>query len=138
MSENVKLGVGIAVVVAAFLTMEFGGFSPVKSNPPSRGCTEEALLCPDGSGVGRTGPECRFSPCPNTAESYVGHLRQDGGKFFLDIETPGAVYRSVFSMPLTFRISNAVQDLVGKKIRAYGTFSEGSTLQAETLELVSE
>lgn len=28
-------------------------------------CTEEALLCPDGSAVSRTGPDCAFSPCPN-------------------------------------------------------------------------
>ena len=28
-------------------------------------CTEEALVCPDGSAVGRVGPNCRFSPCPN-------------------------------------------------------------------------
>ncbi len=27
-------------------------------------CTEEAKLCPDGSGVGRTGPNCEFAPCP--------------------------------------------------------------------------
>lgn len=27
-------------------------------------CTMEAKLCPDGSYVGRTGPNCEFSPCP--------------------------------------------------------------------------
>ncbi len=27
-------------------------------------CTEEALICPDGSAVGRTGPNCEFAPCP--------------------------------------------------------------------------
>ncbi len=27
-------------------------------------CTEEAKLCPDGSAVGRTGPNCEFAPCP--------------------------------------------------------------------------
>lgn len=27
-------------------------------------CTEEAKLCPDGSAVGRTGPDCAFAPCP--------------------------------------------------------------------------
>jgi hypothetical protein len=32
-------------------------------------CTQEAKLCPDGSYVGRTGPQCQFSLCPteNTA-----------------------------------------------------------------------
>lgn len=27
-------------------------------------CTEEAKLCPDGSAVGRTNPNCEFAPCP--------------------------------------------------------------------------
>lgn len=28
-------------------------------------CTQEAKLCPDGSYVGRTGPQCEFAACPN-------------------------------------------------------------------------
>lgn len=27
-------------------------------------CTMEAKICPDGTGVGRTGPKCEFAPCP--------------------------------------------------------------------------
>jgi hypothetical protein len=33
-------------------------------------CTQEAKICPDGSSVGRTGPNCEFVTCPaatNTA-----------------------------------------------------------------------
>jgi len=29
-----------------------------------RACTEEAKICPDGSAVGRQGPNCEFAPCP--------------------------------------------------------------------------
>jgi len=29
-------------------------------------CTLEAFQCPDGSYVGRTGPNCEFAPCPTT------------------------------------------------------------------------
>ena len=32
--------------------------------PKLTACTEEAKICPDGSGVGRTGPNCEFAPCP--------------------------------------------------------------------------
>src|SRR5688572_16856463 len=28
-------------------------------------CTREAKVCPDGTEVGRTGPDCAFPPCPN-------------------------------------------------------------------------
>lgn len=27
-------------------------------------CTMDAKICPDGSGVGRSGPDCEFDPCP--------------------------------------------------------------------------
>jgi len=30
-------------------------------------CTQEAKLCPDGSAVGRTGPNCEFALCPSEA-----------------------------------------------------------------------
>ncbi len=33
----------------------------IKNGKP---CTMEAKLCPDGSAVGRTGPNCEFAPCP--------------------------------------------------------------------------
>ena len=33
-------------------------------NKPPVACTMEAKLCPDGSAVGRTGPNCEFAPCP--------------------------------------------------------------------------
>ena len=36
-------------------------------------CTMDAKLCPDGSAVGRIGPDCSFAPCPepstNTPEN---------------------------------------------------------------------
>jgi hypothetical protein len=35
--------------------------SPV---PTQKACTLEAKVCPDGSSVGRTGPNCEFAPCP--------------------------------------------------------------------------
>lgn len=32
--------------------------------PVQKACTLEAKICPDGSSVGRTGPNCEFAPCP--------------------------------------------------------------------------
>jgi hypothetical protein len=34
-------------------------------------CTADAKLCPDGSAVGRTGPNCEFAECPTTPISTV-------------------------------------------------------------------
>lgn len=50
------------------------------ASPGSQGpmaCTAEAMLCPDGSAVGRTGPNCEFAPCPEC--TCPGGYRQDGG-----------------------------------------------------------
>jgi len=35
---------------------------PIQGEP--RACSQEAKLCPDGSSVGRIGPNCEFAPCP--------------------------------------------------------------------------
>lgn len=32
-------------------------------------CTEEAKICPDGSAVGREGPNCEFPDCPNSGDA---------------------------------------------------------------------
>ena len=51
--------VALAVVLVAVLN--FTG----NNGLPGKACTEEAKLCPDGSAVGRTGPNCEFSACPD-------------------------------------------------------------------------
>lgn len=53
-------------------------------------CTMEARLCPDGSYVGRSGPDCAFAACPSVAEGAVAKLGQtilDNGVYI----TPQAV-----------------------------------------------
>lgn len=55
------------IIVAAFLLT---ACVPITEKPVA--CTMEAKLCPDGSAVGRTGPNCEFAPCPkqnNTNEN---------------------------------------------------------------------
>ena len=37
---------------------------PISIPPEPVACTMEAKLCPDGSYVGRTGPNCEFTQCP--------------------------------------------------------------------------
>lgn len=48
------------------------------ATPPEGGdvvCTMEAKICPDGSAVGRSGPNCEFAPCPSGGEVAP----EDGG-----------------------------------------------------------
>lgn len=52
--------VAIGAASAVWLGMGSKSAQPVA-------CTMEAKLCPDGSAVGRTGPNCEFSKCPEVA-----------------------------------------------------------------------
>src|SRR3989344_9274407 len=46
----------LSIIATLFL------LSCTQNNPVA--CTEEAKICPDGSAVGRTGPNCEFADCP--------------------------------------------------------------------------
>ena len=56
------------VIIIAVVSVVFATKPAFLVTPPSPvACTEEAKLCPDGSYVGRTGPQCQFSSCPTNA-----------------------------------------------------------------------
>lgn len=42
---------------------------PTDSNPLA--CSQEAKICPDGTTVGRVGPDCKFAPCPLDVDSTI-------------------------------------------------------------------
>jgi len=42
-------------------------------------CTMEAKLCPDGSAVGRAGPNCEFAPCPDYTKGWKIYKNSDYG-----------------------------------------------------------
>jgi len=39
------------------------GCTPPQEDSLPKACSEEAKICPDGSTVGRIGPQCEFTPC---------------------------------------------------------------------------
>lgn len=45
---------------------------PTPNTPEVAACTKELKVCPDGTGVGRTGSNCEFAACPNV--SFYGEL----------------------------------------------------------------
>lgn len=46
---------------------DFGKGPKVEPSEPVF-CTADAKLCPDGSAVGRVGPNCEFAPCPGESD----------------------------------------------------------------------
>lgn len=57
----IVIGIFVLIVGVVFAISQF-----IKNSEPEPiACTLEARLCPDGSYVGRTGPNCEFAECPN-------------------------------------------------------------------------
>ncbi len=62
----------LIVLLIAIFALGSGYFIYQKSQiskPTQVACTQEAKICPDGSSVGRTGPNCEFTACPIPQES---------------------------------------------------------------------
>ena len=54
----------ILLIIAAVALVAGGAYYFLHVKPSSqKACTMEAKICPDGSSVGRSGPNCEFSPC---------------------------------------------------------------------------
>ena len=59
-NTNKSLIAFLIIIVSSTIMYLISGYP--KTNPA--GCTMEAKICPDGSSVGRIGPNCEFAPCP--------------------------------------------------------------------------
>ncbi|OGZ62809.1 MAG: hypothetical protein A2998_02280 [Candidatus Staskawiczbacteria bacterium RIFCSPLOWO2_01_FULL_37_25b] len=75
--KGVSIIIGVMIIVVAAVLL-FGGvfayqyFVIPKANNQQQNptaCTEEAKVCPDGSSVGRAGPNCEFTECPIVDET---------------------------------------------------------------------
>lgn len=56
----------ILLVSGAYYSVARSGLFP-KASSSHKGCTEELIICPGGSSVGRIPPKCEFSPCLSSA-----------------------------------------------------------------------
>lgn len=128
----------IAVLVAGLIIAGSAGyyFYKIKKNAGNQlVCTQEALLCPDGSYVGRNGNnQCKFNSCPNTGP-YTGKLQQSGGDFRLIMESPEKTNQEVaYALPLQIKISNVLGQIVGHGVKVFGAFGDGNTFVVDHLE----
>jgi len=64
----------ILLGIIFLLLISIGGFylgEQFKSRSRKEVCTQEAKLCPDGSSVSRTGPNCEFAPCQSEINDLI-------------------------------------------------------------------
>jgi len=66
-NEQKRYVIPLIITVIALLIIGGGVYIYINkksANSSPVACTMEAKICPDGSSVGRTGPNCEFTPCP--------------------------------------------------------------------------
>jgi|SRR5579872_508469 len=78
MNKKIFISVVLVVFIVFGVVFYFAFKGSFYANHPVA-CTMEAKLCPDGTSVGRSGPNCDFAPCPNATttsptESVLGYL----------------------------------------------------------------
>ena len=64
MKKQILIGI-IIIIVVIILVGGYFGYQQLNKQSKPVACTTEAKICPDGSYVGRTGPNCDFAPCPD-------------------------------------------------------------------------
>lgn len=88
--------VAISVVGALYLFL-----TRDTANPDAVACTMEALICPDGTAVGRSGPDCSFAPCPtpvvSTPDDIDAHIASKSDLIVVESPKRG----STISSPVT-------------------------------------
>ena len=62
----------IGLLLFGVLGASFFVFLRTQTEPEEMSCTMEAMICPDGSAVGRTGPNCEFALCPSLNAENTG------------------------------------------------------------------
>lgn len=128
---------GVAALLGATILSRPWNSSSEEPDGNQVACTQEALLCPDGSAVGRSGPSCAFAPCP-AKEKLIGVLARTDAGFSLSLLNQRLEPGIPMTIPLILRVSNALRDLEGKRVVVTGTFTEGTTYAVESLEAAPE
>ena len=106
--EQVALAIGfIAAILAILAAIFLGYFAYISENVQvNQACTQEAKLCPDGTAVGRTGPNCEFALCPSTPSTSSGQGRS--GQFESDVSNwktyRNAKYGFGIGLPSNFKV----------------------------------
>jgi len=80
-------------MVAIVLVIAAAAVLLVSSPGGQKACTMEAKICPDGTAVGRTGPNCEFAPCPNATgmPNPASVYCEEQGSTLIIVEDSGGV-----------------------------------------------
>ena len=97
----------LVLIIILFFGVGYLLFTKVFNNQQIA-CTMEAKICPDGSYVGRSGPDCEFTPC----SEVIAHnwIKYENAGLGFSLEYPAALtaqYISTVSWPPKVTVSQA-------------------------------
>lgn len=128
-----KLLVFKASVVFLVLAGMFGFVIFEKKQSGQIGCTMEARICPDGSAVGRSGPNCEFAACPDSSPKVSlpdTSLKIKTSEFLSPIERAG---ERVTKKPFGIFIDPATSPVQPERFRGYHTGTDFETFPEEAM-----
>lgn len=76
----------VGLLVLTLLVAGIGYYFDKTEGTKNVSCTMEAKICPDGSSVGRTGPNCEFAACPEINTSDWNIFKND--KYGIEFKYP--------------------------------------------------
>ena len=88
---NKKIPTPLAILIIFLVIAVIIGISLwlcPKEETENVACTQEAKICPDGSAVGRTGPNCEFAECPVVTDETAGWQTYRNEEYGVEIKYP--------------------------------------------------
>jgi Immunoglobulin-like domain of bacterial spore germination len=89
----------IGLIIIATLGAVFVYTLNQKTSDAPTACTMDAMMCPDGTALGRTGPDCTFPECPPPAVPGDIQTHIDAKKDLIVLSSP--IPLSQISSPVT-------------------------------------
>jgi hypothetical protein len=132
----------IAIIVLVLVLA--GGYYVVKMKkdtapvpePQPVACTLDARICPDGSAVGRTGPNCEFAPCPDIKPKPKPETATEGSVGVGETKNINGVSVTLNKIVEDSRCPSDVQCIWAGRLVANVTLETGGN--TETLDLASD
>jgi hypothetical protein len=107
------------IIILIGILFGAGYFYNKKNQTVQTVCTLEAKLCPDGSYVGRSGPKCEFTPCPEVPTHADWKTYNLDGITFQYPEKLPTIYMDLQDWPPQVQIIN----------EPFGCLEAGSTIE---------
>jgi hypothetical protein len=85
--NNRASAVVTAIIIIVVLAVITGGVWYFVINKP-KACTQEAKLCPDGTYVSRTGPNCEFAECPTVKDQFKDWKTYQNEEYGFEVKYP--------------------------------------------------